>query len=192
MILSRQNFCRNKQTFAATIDVFFLATSIFLSRQKAGLPRQTRVCRDKSMLVATKPLWRQNYVCHCLSRQKTCFVATQKAHVCRDKNYTYGSSSQRYCTAVAYLYLLAAVPPKRGRCRSSRQFAVRSLDAGLSSQRLFLVCAGTEEGGRFSVELMCEAAFRLGLCAGRRPVVCRRYVPQCFPWPVCWEETGRL
>ena len=36
---------------------------------------------------------------------------------------------------------------------------------------LFLACAGTKEGGRFSVELMCEAAFRLGLC---------------------WEETGRL
>ena len=47
---------------------------------KNVLSRQTRVCRDKSMLVVTKVLSRQNYVCRdkgfvatsiLLSRQKT-------------------------------------------------------------------------------------------------------------------------
>ena len=55
-------FCRDKkyacrdQTFVATkyfcCDTGFVATSILLSR----------VCRDKSKLVATKLLWQQNYV----------------------------------------------------------------------------------------------------------------------------------
>ena len=66
----------------------------FLSRQIR------RLCRDKSMLV----LSRQNYVCgdKYLSRQNTCFVATnthlsRQTRVCRDKhdkNDTCGSSRQ--------------------------------------------------------------------------------------------------
>ena len=60
---------------------------------------QTRVCRDKSTLVASKLLLEQCLLrqtfCrdkHCLSRLKTCFVATntcllRQIRVCRDKTF---------------------------------------------------------------------------------------------------------
>ena len=43
--------------------------------------------RDKSMIVATKPLWRQNYVCrdkHVLSRQTR--VSSRQTRICHDKS----------------------------------------------------------------------------------------------------------
>ena len=66
-------------------------TSILLWRQK------TCVCRDKSMLVETKPLSRQNYVCcdKYLSRNKFCrekhvlvaanIILSRQAYFSRDK-----------------------------------------------------------------------------------------------------------
>ena len=66
----RDNFCHDKKLFVAT--KIFCATNIILPRQK--------FCRGKHTFVATKE----------------CFVATNTGceNVCRDKNYTCGSSRQ--------------------------------------------------------------------------------------------------
>ena len=103
IILSRQNFCRYKHTFVATntclswhSKIMFLATyncdkylsqkaqfcrnNFFFVTTSILLWRQTRVCRDKNMLVATKLLYcTKRFVTTSilLTRQKTCFVATK-------------------------------------------------------------------------------------------------------------------
>ena len=84
-VLSRQNTCLSRQntSFVATKSIldapnfcrdffFFFVATKRLSRQ-ACFCRQTRVCRDKSKLVATKL---------CLLRQRTC-LPRQKLNLCQ-------------------------------------------------------------------------------------------------------------
>ena len=72
----------------------FVATSILLSRQIRICRGKTRLLRDKSMLAASKPLSRQNYVCRdkrfVATKENTYFVATKiclsRENICRDKH----------------------------------------------------------------------------------------------------------
>ena len=90
--LSRQNYaCRDKHIFVAINvcrDKYLLRQTSFCLQDKLTSVA-TNICRNKSFVEASI----------LLSWQKACFVATntcllRQTRVCRDKNYTYGSSRQ--------------------------------------------------------------------------------------------------
>ena len=103
LCLLQQNMCLSQQKFSVE-NITFVMTKYVLSQQ-------TGVCHNKSMVVVTKLMSRQN--CHdktmfvmknfhnktfvvtsiLLLQQKMCFVATN-TFVCCDKNDTCGSSRQ--------------------------------------------------------------------------------------------------
>ena len=120
--LSRQTrVCRHKHVFVPTKHL----TKVYLSRQNflqsfvarnicrhnTCLSRQKYACRDKIMFVAANMCHDKS--CHdkhiltqqsiLLSRQKTCFVATNTIF-CRDNIYACGSFRQLYCSTVGLCF----------------------------------------------------------------------------------------
>ena len=95
-------FCRNKHTFVTTKDVF-VATKVSLSQQN--------LCRDKhnfvgKSFVATKMFVRDFVATSILlSRQKTCFVATQMIHVAAPADDSY----VRACIDIIYVCILLII-----------------------------------------------------------------------------------
>ena len=98
LFLPRQK-TKQKQKNVFCHDKYLSRQTYFCRDKRRVLSGQTRVCRDTSTLVASKLLLEQCLLrqtfCrdkHCLSRLKTCFVATntcllRQIRLCRDKTF---------------------------------------------------------------------------------------------------------